>query len=191
MSKRSVSLLVSARLISDSRHDSWQEPLEKPLSQFFISVNHSGKRCEEVRRRRRRSWRQNHSQDILPPLVRVTERPETCWRSGQDIWLGREVAGWRVGIARTDKHTRSHACLRQIKFTDIYNAQCLSICWCTLLCPQENRQKHCALSDNPVGVLFGQPYLRKSNKSDGMLSTTSQSQFINTESGEEMLEIHR
>lgn len=48
-----------------------------------------------------------------------------------------------------------------------------------------DRQTRRALSDNPAGVSSGLPRLAQGNKSDGTPSSTSQSRFMNNDSGEE------
>lgn len=53
--------------------------------------------------------------------------------------------------------------------------------------PSGGRHTHThTQSDNPVGVGFGPCYLTYCSKSNGMPSTSSQSQFITSESGEEI-----
>lgn len=130
-------------LIPDSRHDSWHGRLEKPLSQFFISVNHPAAR--RTRRRRKRRWCQDLTQDTLPRLVRVTDKSETCWRSGQPLSDGE--AGRETACTRADTRTDSRGCLRQIKSTLVYNAQCLSKWLCALLWLQETDRHtvHCLI----------------------------------------------
>lgn len=98
------------RLIPDSRHDSWHRRLEKPLSQFFISVNHSAARRKRRRRKRRRC--QDLTQDTLPRLVRVTDKSETCWCSGQPLSDGE--AWWETACTHADTHTQIHAAVWDI-----------------------------------------------------------------------------
>lgn len=103
------------RLIPDSCHDSWHECLENHCPSFSLASITLVSGCEERRRRRRRSWHQDLTQDILPRLVRVTDRSEICWRAGQPL---SQAEKWRDDT--------SHACLWQIKSTLIYNILCLS-----------------------------------------------------------------
>lgn len=83
------------RLIPDSRHDSWHERLENHCPSFSLVSITLVSGCKE--KRRRRSWYQDLTQDILPRLVRVTDRSETCWHAGQPLsraerWLDDEEA---------------------------------------------------------------------------------------------------
>lgn len=104
------------RLIPDSCHDSWhghRERKKKKRCPSFSLVSITLVRgWGEVKRRRRKSRRQDLTPDILPRLVRVTGRSETRRCSGQactraERW--RVDGGGRVGAA----------CLRHIKSTSL------------------------------------------------------------------------
>lgn len=71
--------------IPDSRHDSWHARLENHCPSFSLASITPLSGCEENSRRRRRRRRQHLAQDILPRLVRVTDRPETRRCAGQPL----------------------------------------------------------------------------------------------------------
>lgn len=81
-SQRSVSLLVFAAsfriLVMILGTRAWKNHC--PSFSLASITLVSG--CGEGRRRRRR-WRRDLTQDILPRLVRVTDRSDTCRRSGR------------------------------------------------------------------------------------------------------------
>lgn len=92
------------RLIPHSRHNSWHELLENHCPSFSLVSITSVRGCEESRRRRRWSWHQDLAEDILPRLIRVTDRSETCWCAGQP--LGR-AERWRDDGASRQEHTHT------------------------------------------------------------------------------------
>lgn len=92
----------------------------------------------------------------------------------------------RPGENSTYAYTHSRACLRQIKSTLVYNAQCLSKWLCALLWPRETDRHtvHCLII--LLVSCLACHILDKATNQMGGPSTRSQSQFINTQSGEEI-----
>lgn len=93
----------------------------------------------------------------------------------------------RPGGSDVHTHTHLHNCLREIKSTLVYNAQCLSKLLCALLWPQETDRHTVNCLIILLVSCLACHILDKATKSDGRSSTTSQSQFINSQTGEETL----